>query len=164
MGGLPALGLDVYEPLRELYKDEVRKLAEQLGLPDRLIHRHVFPGPGYAIRILGEVTPEKVNVVRRATGIIEEELHRSGIYEKVWQGFAVLLPVRSVGIQGDERTFRNAIAVRIVESRDAMTASFSRIPWDVLERISTRIVNEIQEVNRVVYDVTNKPPGTIEWA
>ncbi len=163
VGGLPELGLEVYEPLRNLYKDEVRRLAEELGLPRKLVQRHVFPGPGYAIRILGEVTPEKVELVRRASEIVEEELQKEGLYWETWQGFAILLPVKSVGIQGDERTYKHAIAIRVVESRDAMTARFSRLPWDALERMATRIANELEGVNRVVYDITNKPPGTIEW-
>jgi GMP synthase (glutamine-hydrolysing) len=164
VGGLPKkMKLKLCEPLKDLYKDEVRKLAKQLGLPDEIIKRNVFPGPGLAIRIIGEVTREKVDVVRRATHIVEQELTKAGLYDKVWMGFAVLLSVRSVGIQGDERSYKYPIVLRIVESKDAMTANFVRIPYDVLESISTRITNEIKEVNRVVYDITNKPPGTMEW-
>ena len=164
VAGLPKrMRLRLYEPLRELYKDEVRRLAKQLGLSDKLIHRHVFPGPGLGIRIIGEVTREKVGVVRRANHIIEQELEKSGWYDKVWMGFGVLLSVRSVGIQGDERSYKYPLVVRIVESEDAMTASFTRLPYKVLESISTRITNEIKEINRVVYDITNKPPATMEW-
>lgn len=164
VGGLPKhMKLQLYEPLRDLYKDEVRKLAKQLGLPDELINRDIFPGPGLAIRIIGEVTKEKTDVVRRATHIIEQELKKSCLYDKIWMGFAVLLSSRSVGIQGDERTYKYPVVLRIVESKDAMTANFVRLPYDVLENISTRITNEVKEVNRVVYDVTNKPPGTMEW-
>jgi len=164
VGGLPKkMRLEVYEPLRDLYKDEVRKVARKLGLAKEIVDRHIFPGPGLAIRIVGEVTPEKADIVRRASHIIDEELRRSGLYGRVWMGFAVLLSIKNVGIQGDERTYRYPIVVRIVESRDAMTANFTRVPYDVLEAISTRIVNEIKHVNRVVYDITNKPPATMEW-
>ena len=164
VGGLPErMRLEVYEPLRDLYKDEVREIARKLGLPREIIHRHVFPGPGLAVRVVGEVTPKKVEIVRRASHIIEEELKEAGLYEKVWMGFAVLLPVKNVGIQGDARTYRYPMVVRIIESKDAMTANFSRIPYGVLEKISSRITNEIREVNRVVYDITNKPPATMEW-
>jgi len=155
--------LEVYEPLRDLYKDEVRKIAKKLGLPDEIIKRHVFPGPGLAIRVLGEVTPEKAKITRKASYIIEEELKREGVYEDYWMGFAVLLPLKSVGIQGDSRTYKYPVVVRIIESKDAMTANFSHVPYKILEQISTRITNEIPEVNRVVYDITNKPPATMEW-
>lgn len=164
VGGLPArMRLDLYEPLKDLYKDEVRKIARELGLPDSIIDRHIFPGPGLAVRIIGEVTPEKVEIVRKASFIIEEELKNFNLYNKLWMAFAVLLPIKSVGIQGDARSYKYPIVVRIVESKDAMTANFARIPYDVLERISTRITNEINEVNRVVYDISNKPPATMEW-
>ena len=164
VGGVPnKLNLEIYEPLRNLYKDEVRKIAKKIGLPKELIEKHVFPGPGFAIRIIGEVTPKKVEIVRQATSIVEEELKKSGWYEKVWMGFAVLLPIKTVGIQGDRRTYRYPVVVRIIESKDAMTANFTKLPYGLLERISTRITNEIQEVNRVVYDVSNKPPATMEW-
>ncbi len=164
VGGLPDdMKLEVYEPLRDLYKDEVKKLAKELDLPEEIIKRHVFPGPGLAVRILGEVTPERVEIVRKASFIISEELEKAGIYYKVWMAFAVLLPVKSVGIQGDSRSYRYPIVIRIVESRDAMTANFARIPYNILEIISTRITNEISEVNRVVYDISNKPPSTMEW-
>jgi len=164
VGGLPEkLRLRIYEPLRDLYKDEVRKIARALGLPREIINRHVFPGPGLAVRVVGEVTPKKVKIVRKASFIIEEELKKEGLYEKVWMAFAVLLPIRSVGIQGDARSYKYPIVVRIVESKDAMTANFAHIPYKILEKISTRITNEIEDVNRVVYDISNKPPSTMEW-
>ncbi len=164
VGGFPEnLKLKVYEPLRDLYKDEVRKIARAIGLPKQIISRQVFPGPGLAIRIIGEVTPDKVEIVRQAGKIIEDELKKSGFWGKIWMSFAVLLPIRSVGIQGDERSYKYPVVVRIVESQDAMTANFAEIPFSILEKISTRITNEIKEVNRVVYDITNKPPATMEW-
>lgn len=164
VGGLPKkMKLRVYEPLRDLYKDEVRKLAKQLGLPDKLVNKNVFPGPGLAIRIIGEITPEKVDIVRRANYIIMQELKKADWYEKVWMAFGVLLSIKSVGIQGDERSYEYPLVVRIVESTDAMTASFVKLPYEILENISTRITNEIKEINRVVYDITNKPPATMEW-
>lgn len=164
VGGLPEkLNIELYEPLRDLYKDEVREMAKQLNLSKELINRHVFPGPGLSIRIVGEVTEEKVDIVRKANQIVEEELKKAKLYEKVWMGFAVLLPIKSVGIQGDERTYKYPIVVRIIESKDAMTANFAKVPYDILERISTRITNEIREVNRIVYDISNKPPATMEW-
>lgn len=164
VGGLPKnIGFKIYEPLRNLYKDEVRKIAQQLGLPKEIIKRHVFPGPGLAIRIIGEVTPQKVQIVRKAAFIAEEELKKEGLHEKVWMAFAVLLPIKSVGIQGDARSYKYPVVLRIVESKDAMTANFAKISFKTLEKISTRITNEINEVNRVVYDITNKPPATMEW-
>jgi GMP synthase (glutamine-hydrolysing) len=164
VGGLKEnMRLQVYEPLRDLYKDEVREIARQLKLPPAIITRHVFPGPGLGIRVLGEVNPESAEIARRAGHIVEEELKKAGVYEKYWMGFAVLLPVRSVGIQGDSRSYKRPVVVRIIESKDAMTANFSRVPYEILEAISTRITNEISEVNRVVYDITNKPPATMEW-
>jgi GMP synthase (glutamine-hydrolysing) len=164
VGGLPKkLSLEIYEPLRNFYKDEVRKIARKLGLPNELIKRHVFPGPGFAVRILGEVTPQKVAIVRRATKIVEDELKAARLYEKVWMAFCVLLPHKSVGIQGDARSYKFPIVLRIVASQDAMTANYVRVPYSILERIVTRITNEIKEVNRVVYDITNKPPATMEW-
>ncbi len=164
VGGLPDnMKLEVYEPLRDLYKDEVRNIAVNLGLSREIIERHVFPGPGIAIRIIGDITPEKAEIVRKASYIIEEELKAKDLYNKVWMAFAVLLPIKSVGIQGDSRSYKYPIVVRIVESKDAMTANFAKIPYEILEKISTRITNEISEVNRVVYDISNKPPSTMEW-
>jgi len=164
VGGLPKnLKLKIYEPLKDLYKDEVRRIARELGLPKEIITRQVFPGPGLAVRILGEITPRKVGIVRRASQIIEEELRKTKSWKDIWMSFAVLLPIKSVGIQGDERTYKYPVVVRIIESKDAMTANFSKIPFPVLEKISSRITNEIKQVNRVLYDITNKPPATMEW-
>ena len=164
VGGLPKnIKLEIYEPLKELYKDEVRKIAQKLNLPDTITTRKVFPGPGLAIRIIGKVTPSKVKIVRIASHIIEEELKKVNLYQKLWMAFAVLLPIKSVGIQGDSRSYKYPIVVRIIESKDAMTANFAKIPYKTLEKISTRITNEIKEVNRVVYDISNKPPATMEW-
>jgi len=151
------------EPLRDLFKDEVGRLAAGLGLPKEMLEKHPFPGPGLAVRLLGEITGEKLATLREADAIVVEEIKRAGLYAKVWQAFAVLLPVRSVGVMGDERSYGFTVAVRVVESEDAMTADWARLPQDVLERISTRIVNEVAGVSRVVYDVTSKPPSTIEW-
>ena len=164
VGGLPKdLGLKLYEPLRDLYKDEVRTLAKELKLPAFITSRQVFPGPGLAIRIIGEVTPERTAIVRKAGHIIEEELRNTKHWKDIWMSFAVFLPVQSVGISGDERSYRHPLVLRIVESRDAMSASFAKLPYEILERISTRLTNEIKEINRVVYDITNKPPATMEW-
>ncbi len=157
------LPLRIVEPLKELYKDEVRELGLVLGLPERLIGRHPFPGPGLAIRVLGEVTPERVATLQAADAIYLEELHRAGLYDEIWQAFAALLPVKSVGVMGDARTYADMISLRAVNSVDGMTADWFRFPPEVLERISSRIVNEVPGVNRVVYDVTQKPPGTIEY-
>jgi len=164
VGGLPKnLKLRLYEPLRDLYKDEVRKIAAELKLPQELVSRQVFPGPGIAIRIIGEVTPEKADIVRHAGKIIEDELRNTPYWKKLWMSFPVLLPIKSVGVQGDARTYKYPIVLRIIESKDVMTANFSKLPWNLLEKISTRITNEIKEVNRVVYDITHKPPATMEW-
>jgi GMP synthase (glutamine-hydrolysing) len=164
VGGLPErMNLELIEPLRELFKDEVRLVGRELGLPEHIIKRHPFPGPGLAIRMIGEITREKLEILREADSILIEEIEASGWYDHVWQAFAVLLPVRSVGVMGDERTYEEVIAVRAVESVDAMTADWARLPYDVLQRISNRIINEVKGVNRVVYDISSKPPGTIEW-
>jgi GMP synthase (glutamine-hydrolysing) len=151
------------EPLRDLFKDEVRLIGRELGLPEEILVKHPFPGPGLAVRLLGEVTREKLETLRAADAVVVEEIRRAGLYEKIWQAFAVLLPVRSVGVMGDGRTYGHTIAVRVVDSQDAMTADWSRLPHELLERISTRIVNEVSGVNRVVYDISSKPPSTIEW-
>ena len=164
VGGLPKdLPFGLIEPLRELFKDEVRRIGRELGLPEEMLSKHPFPGPGLAVRLLGEVTEERLSPLREADAIVVEEVRRAGLYEKVWQAFAVLLPVRSVGVMGDERSYGFTVAVRVVESEDAMTADWSRLPGEVLERISTRIVNEVSGINRVVYDISSKPPSTIEW-
>ncbi len=164
VGGLPeVMRLRLVEPLRELFKDEVREVGVELDMPREMILRQPFPGPGLAIRVLGEVTPERLEILRSADVIVQEEIRTAGLYEKVWQSFAVLLPVRTVGVMGDERTYENVVAVRVVDSLDAMTADWSRVPYTVLGRISNRIINSVKGVNRVVYDISSKPPGTIEW-
>ena len=164
VGGLPErMKLELIEPLRELFKDEVRLVGRELGLPERIIMRHPFPGPGLAIRLIGELTSANLEILREADAVIQEEIEASGWYEHVWQSFAVLLPVRSVGVMGDERTYDQVIALRAVESVDAMTADWARLPYEVLGRISNRIINEVKGVNRVVYDISSKPPSTIEW-
>jgi GMP synthase (glutamine-hydrolysing) len=164
VGGLPeTLGLELVEPLRLLFKDEVRMLGRELGLPEEIIKRQPFPGPGLAVRILGEVTFERCEVLRAADWIVVEEMKKSGWYDKLWQTFGVLLPVKTVGVMGDERTYENAMVLRCVDSADAMTCDWAKLPYDLLGTISNRIVNEVRGVNRVVYDLTSKPPGTIEW-
>jgi GMP synthase (glutamine-hydrolysing) len=164
VGGLPErMQFSLVEPLRELFKDEVRQLGLVLGIPPTIVGRHPFPGPGLAIRILGEVTAERVGVVQAADAIIEEEIRAAGWYDRVWQAFAVLLPVKTVGVMGDERTYEHVLAVRVVESVDGMTADWTRLPPELLARLSTRIINEVKGVNRVVYDISSKPPATIEW-
>ena len=164
VGGLPEkMPFALIEPLRDLFKDEVRQIGRELGFPEEILLKHPFPGPGLAVRVLGEVSRDYLVTLRDADAVVREEIRRSGLYEKTWQAFAVLLPVRSVGVMGDGRTYGLTIAVRVVDSDDAMTADWSRLPAEVLERISTRIVNEVKGVTRVVYDITSKPPGTIEW-
>jgi GMP synthase (glutamine-hydrolysing) len=164
VGGLPeTMKLKLVEPLRELFKDEVRALGVELGLPPAFVGRHPFPGPGLGIRIPGEVTAEKVAVLQKADAIYLDEIRKAGLYDEIWQAFAVLLPVRTVGVMGDARTYEEVLALRAVTSTDGMTADFYQFPWDVLGKTATRIINEVRGVNRVVYDVTSKPPGTIEW-
>jgi GMP synthase (glutamine-hydrolysing) len=164
VGGLPEnVPFALIEPLRDLFKDEVRLIGREVGLPEEILVKHPFPGPGLAVRLLGDVTREKLETLRGADAIVVEEIKRAGLYEKVWQAFAVLLPVQSVGVMGDGRTYGHTIAVRVVDSLDAMTADWSRLPREVLERMSARIVNEVSAVNRVVYDISSKPPSTIEW-
>lgn len=162
-GLLKRMRLKLIEPLRELFKDEVRLLGLELGMPEEIIYRHPFPGPGLAIRCLGPVTKEKIDLLRKSDAIVLEEVKRSGLYRELWQAFAVLLPVKSVGVMGDERTYEHVVAVRTVTSVDGMTADWAKIPYDVMERISNRIINEVRGINRVVFDITSKPPGTIEW-
>jgi GMP synthase (glutamine-hydrolysing) len=154
---------DLIEPLKEIFKDEVRKLGLELGLPRDMIGRHPFPGPGLAIRIMGEVNEASLELVKESDAIMQEELKASGYYDKVWQAFTVLLNVSSVGVMGDNRTYDNTVCVRMVESVDGMTATFAHVPHDVLESISRRIINEVNGINRVVYDISSKPPATIEW-
>ncbi len=165
VGGLPPdLGFELVEPLRTLFKDEVRKVGEQLGLPEEIVWRQPFPGPGLGVRIIGEVTPERLATLRHADAIVREEVKAAGLERDIWQAFAVLAAdVRSVGVMGDERSYAAPIIIRAVTSDDAMTADWARLPYEVLERLSSRIVNEVAGVNRVAYDITSKPPGTIEW-
>ena len=164
VGGLPErMQLSLVEPLRELFKDEVRQLGLELGLPRHRVWRQPFPGPGLAVRCLGNLTKPRLDVLRNADAIIEEEIRAADLYESIWQSFGVLLPVKSVGVMGDARTYEETLALRAVHSRDGMTADWVPLPYDVLGRISTRIINEVRGINRVVYDITSKPPGTIEW-
>ncbi|NNN10544.1 MAG: glutamine-hydrolyzing GMP synthase, partial [Acidimicrobiaceae bacterium] len=165
VGGLPEdMDFELIEPLRALFKDEVRAIGEELGLPEKMVWRQPFPGPGLAVRILGEVTKEAADTLRQADLIVSQEIESAGLTGKLWQSFAILATnLRSVGVMGDERTYANPVILRAVESDDAMSADWARIPYEVLERISTRIIAEVKGVNRVVYDITSKPPGTIEW-
>jgi GMP synthase (glutamine-hydrolysing) len=164
VGGLPArMNFELIEPLRELFKDEVRAVGKQLGLPGKVLGRHPFPGPGLAVRIIGEITQTRLEMLRQADSIYISELTKAGLYDKIWQAFAVLLPVQSVGVMGDERTYENVLALRAVTSTDGMTADWFEIPHEVLAKISNRIINEVKGINRVVYDVSSKPPATIEW-
>ncbi|MFA6170746.1 MAG: glutamine-hydrolyzing GMP synthase [Candidatus Margulisiibacteriota bacterium] len=164
VGGLPEkMGFKLIEPLRLLFKDEVRALGRELGIPDDIISRQPFPGPGLAIRIIGEVTPERVKILQEVDDIIVSEVKKAGLYKELWQSFGVLLPIRTVGVMGDKRTYLNTIAIRAVTSKDAMTADWARLPYELLEIISNRIINETKEINRVVYDISSKPPSTIEW-
>ena len=164
VGGLPEkMNFELVEPFRELFKDEVREVGRQLGLPDQLIARHPFPGPGLAVRVLGDITADKLRLLREADAIYLEEIRRAGIYDDIWQAFAVLLPVRSVGVMGDSRTYEYTVALRAVTSLDGMTADWARIPPDVLATVSNRIINELRGINRVVYDISSNPPATIEW-
>jgi GMP synthase (glutamine-hydrolysing) len=164
VGGLPpGLRFQLIEPLRYLFKDEVRAAGLQLGMPEEMVHRQPFPGPGLSIRCLGEVTAERLEILRNADWVVVDEIKRNGLYRQVWQSFAVLTPLQTVGVMGDYRTYANVVAVRVVTSEDAMTADWARVPYEVLARISNRIVNEVNGVNRVVFDITSKPPGTIEW-
>lgn len=164
VGGLPEdMEFELVEPLRNLFKDEVRRVGEELGLPEEIVWRQPFPGPGLGVRIIGEVTPERVAILQHADAIVREEIRRAGLEREIWQAFAVLADIRSVGVMGDERTYAHPIIVRAVTSEDAMTADWARLPYDLLERLSSRIINEVAGVNRVAYDITSKPPGTIEW-
>jgi GMP synthase (glutamine-hydrolysing) len=164
VGGLPAdMRLELVEPLRLLFKDEVRRVGEELGMPEQMVWRQPFPGPGLAIRIIGEVTPERLEILRSADSILQDEIRRAGLYRELWQSFAVLPAIRSVGVQGDERTYAYPIVIRAVTSEDAMTADWARLPYDLLETISSRMINEIPGVNRVALDLSSKPPATIEW-
>jgi GMP synthase (glutamine-hydrolysing) len=164
VGGLPEeLGFELVEPLRELFKDEVRQVGEVLGLPEQIVWRHPFPGPGLAVRIIGEITRERLEILREADEIVLEELIAANLYRKTAQVFAVLLPIGTVGVMGDARSYESVVAIRAVESKDFMTADWARIPFDVLATMSNRIINEVRGVNRVVYDISSKPPATIEW-
>jgi len=155
--------LKLIEPLRELFKDEVRQVGRELGIPENIINRQPFPGPGLAIRIIGEVTKDRLDILREADSIVREEIEKNRKFKNIWQSFAILIPVKTVGVMGDERTYANVIAIRVVESEDAMTADWTRLPYEILDKLSRRIINEVHGVNRVVYDISSKPPSTIEW-
>jgi len=164
VGGLPErMKLKLIEPLRELFKDEVRAVGEALGMPHDVLWRHPFPGPGLAVRCLGDLSNERLDVLRKADAIVDEELRAAGLYASVWQAFAVLLPVRSVGVMGDDRTYEETCVIRAVQSSDGMTADWARLPHEVLAKMSARIINEVRGINRVAYDISSKPPATIEW-
>ena len=164
VGGLPDdMQFELVEPLRSLFKDEVRQVGAELGLPDEVVWRQPFPGPGLGVRIIGEVTPEKTAILQHADAIVREEIKAAGLEREIWQAFAVLPDIRSVGVMGDERTYARPIIIRAATSEDAMTADWARLPYELLETMSSRIINEVQGVNRVAYDITSKPPGTIEW-
>ncbi len=164
VGGLPEkMNLKLLEPLRDLFKDEVRELGKIINMPESIINRQPFPGPGLAVRCLGEITKERLDKLRAADAIFREELKRAGVYKDIWQAFCVLLPVKSVGVMGDSRTYNEVVALRAINSQDAMTAEFSRIDYDILDRVAKRICNEVNGLNRIVLDVTSKPPATIEW-
>ena len=164
VGGLPRdVNFELIEPLRELFKDEVRKVGEELEMDPQFVYRHPFPGPGLAVRILGAITDDRLKILREADAIAQEEIIREGLLRELWQAFVVLLPIQTVGVMGDDRTYENVAALRFVTSMDGMTADWAKVPHSVLEKISTRIVNEVRGINRVVYDITSKPPGTIEW-
>jgi GMP synthase (glutamine-hydrolysing) len=164
VGGLPdTLHLELIEPLRLLFKDEVREVGEAMGMPHDILWRHPFPGPGLAVRCPGAIEREKLDILREADAIFEEEIRAADLYDKIWQAFCVILPVRTVGVMGDERTYEHVVALRAVETTDFMTADWARLPPELLARVSSRIVNEVKGINRVVYDITSKPPGTIEW-
>ncbi len=164
VGGLPAeLGFELIEPLRDLFKDEVRRMGQQLGLPERLVWRHPFPGPGLAVRCLGEITEERLQIIRQADAILIDELRQAGLYRKVQQAFVVLLPVQTVGVMGDGRTYENVAAVRAIQTEDFMTADWYPFSSEFLQQVSTRIINSVRGINRVVYDISSKPPATIEW-
>lgn len=164
VGGLPKrMKLKLIEPLRELFKDEVRAVGRELGIAEDILMRHPFPGPGLAVRVLGSVNPERVEILQNADEIFIEELKSSGLYQQVWQAFSVLLPVQSVGVMGDKRTYENVLALRAVESTDGMTADWAHLPHDFLAKVSNRIINEVRGINRVAYDISSKPPATIEW-
>jgi GMP synthase (glutamine-hydrolysing) len=157
------MDLKLIEPFRELFKDEVRQVGKQLGLPEEIVWRHPFPGPGLAVRIVGEITTRRLEILRDSDAIVLEEIRKAGLERKIWQVFAVLLPVKSVGVMGDQRTYQNVLAVRAVTSTDGMTADWARIPYRVLQKVSSRVISEVKGINRVVYDISQKPPSTIEW-
>ena len=164
VGGLPKkMKLKLVEPLKHLFKDEVRLLGKELGLPEEMVWRQPFPGPGLAIRIIGEVTEKRLNILKKADVVLLDEIRAANLYGKLWQSFAVLLPIKSVGIMGDQRTYENILAILAVTSDDAMTADWARLPHDLLAKISNRIINDVRGINRVVYDISSKPPSTIEW-